>query len=94
MTSERAQAYGTAVQTLHDLHPTKFTTDQMDLFVECADALLFADGDTSVAAARELYDRAAAELDAIAEADRLMPETVERLKAELSAIGAPTATPA
>jgi hypothetical protein len=91
MNSERAQAYGTAVQTLRDLQPSKFTSEQMELFVECADALLFADDDASVAAAGELYERAAAELDAIAEADRLMPETAERLKGELSAIGAPAA---
>jgi hypothetical protein len=92
MTSERAAAYGVAMKSLRDLRPSKFTDEQMALFVECADALLFGDDEQATSAAAELYARACAQLDAILEADRLTIETVERLKCELSAIAAGAVT--
>ncbi|MEA2359048.1 MAG: hypothetical protein QOI62_2308 [Solirubrobacteraceae bacterium] len=85
MTSHRSKAYGIALHSLRELRPSKFTDAQMELFEQAADALLFTEtvnGDTAT-----LIARARAELDAIAAANRLMPETVERLKAELDAIG-------
>ncbi len=86
MTSERSNAYGIALKTLRDLQASKFTADQMECFVACADAYLFADDDASVIIADALFADAAAHLDAIGAADRLMPETVARIKAELEAI--------
>ena len=85
MTSERAQAYATALKSLRDLKPSKFSDAQMDLFQQTADALFFTDAlDESVA---DLVACSRAELDVIADNDRLMPETVQRLKDELDAIG-------
>jgi hypothetical protein len=85
MTSQRAQAYATALKSLRDLKPSKFTDAQMDLFQQTADALFFTDSrDESVA---DLVAGSHAELDVIADNDRLLPETVQRLKDELDAIG-------
>ena len=89
MTPQRSQAYGIALKTLRDLQASKFSAAQMQCFVACADAYLFADDDASVATGDELFDAAGAELDAIGTADRLMPETVARIKAELRAIKSP-----
>jgi hypothetical protein len=85
MTSQRAQAYATALKSFRDLKPSKFTDAQMDIFQETADALFFAetlDEDTA-----DLLATTHAELDLIVEADRLLPETVRRLKDELEAVG-------
>ena len=85
MTSQRAQAYATALKSLRDLKPSKFTDAQMDLFQQTADALFFTDvvdEDTA-----DLVASSHAELDVIADADRLLPRTVQRLKDELDAIG-------
>ena len=87
MTPERSTAYGIALKTLRDLQASKFTADQMECFVACADAYLFADDAESALTADALFAGAAAHLDAIGGADRLMPETVARIKAELKAIG-------
>jgi hypothetical protein len=85
MTSQRAQAYATALKSLRDLKPSKFTDAQMDLFQQTADALFFTDSlDESTA---DLLATTHAELDIILENDRLMPETVQRLKDELDGIG-------
>jgi hypothetical protein len=85
MTSQRAQAYATALKSLRDLKPSKFTDAQMDLFQQTADALFFTDViDESTA---DLLATTHAELDIIVENDRLLPETVQRLKDELDGIG-------
>lgn len=89
MTPKRSQAYGIALKTLRDLQASKFSAAQMQCFVACADAYLFAEDDASVAAGDELFAVAGAELDAIGTADRLMPETVARIKSELRAIKSP-----
>lgn len=83
MDSSRSQNYGTAVKSLRDLAPSKFTAAQMDLFTETLDAYFFADSDAEIAAADESYERVVNELEVIGEAGRLMPETIERLKAEI-----------
>jgi hypothetical protein len=85
MTSQRAQAYATALKSLRDLKPTKFVDAQMDLFQQTADALLFTDHIDEDTAA--MLSAVHAELDAIVDADRLLPATVQRLKDELDAIG-------
>jgi len=85
MTSQRAQAYATALKSFRDLKPTKFTDAQMDLFQQAADALFFTDAVDETSA--DLVACSHAELDVIAEHDRLLPETVKRLKDELDAIG-------
>jgi hypothetical protein len=85
MTSQRAQAYATALKSLRDLKPSKFTDAQMDLFQQTADALFFTDSFDE--ATGDLLASTHAELDVIVENDRLMPETVQRLKDELDAIG-------
>ena len=85
MTSQRSQAYATALKSLRDLKPSKFTDAQMDLFQETADALFFTDAiDDSTA---DLVASSHAELDVLADNERLIPETVQRLKAELDSIG-------
>ena len=85
MTSQRAQAYATALKSLRDLRPSKFTDAQMELFQQTADALFFTDAVDE--AAGDLLASCHAELDIIADNDRLVPETVQRLKDELDAIG-------
>ena len=87
MTSQRSNAYGIALKTLRDLQASKFSAGQMECFVACADAYLFADDEASVLAADALFADAEAHLDAIAAADRLMPQTVQRIKDELKAVG-------
>jgi hypothetical protein len=85
MTNQRAQAYAVALKSLRDLKPSKFTDAQMDLFQQTADALFFTDViDESTA---DLIACTHAELDVIADNERLLPQTVERLKDELDAIG-------
>lgn len=85
MTSQRAQAYAIALKSLRDLKPSKFTDAQMDLFQQAADALFFTEVIDD--ATGDLLACAHAELDVIAYHERLLPETVERLKDELDAIG-------
>lgn len=91
MTSQRAQAYATALKSLRDLKPTKFNDAQMDLFQQTADALFFTENVDEATA--DLIACSHAELDVISDADRLLPETVQRLKDELDAIG-PAQVPA
>jgi hypothetical protein len=85
MTSQRSQAYATALKSLRDLKPSKFTDDQMDLFQQTADALFFTDAIDEPTA--DLVALSHAELDVIVDNERLLPETVQRLKDELDAIG-------
>jgi hypothetical protein len=85
MTSQRAQSYATALKSLRDLKPSKFSDAQMDLFQQTADALFFTDVLDDATA--DLLATTHAELDIIAENDRLLPETVKRLKDELDEIG-------
>jgi len=85
MTSQRAKAYSIALKSFRDLQPSKFTGDQMELFQQTADALFFTDRIDD--ATDELLASTHAELDIIAHNDRLLPETVKRLKDELQAIG-------
>jgi predicted ATP-grasp superfamily ATP-dependent carboligase len=85
MTSQRAQAYATALKSFRDLKPSKFSDAQMDLFQQTADALFFTDVRDDATA--DLLATTHAELDIIAENDRLLPETVKRLKDELDEIG-------
>jgi hypothetical protein len=85
MTSQRAQAYATALKSLRDLKPSKFTDEQMALFEQTADALFFTDAIDD--ATGDLVAFSHAELDVIADNERLLPETVKRLKDELDAIG-------
>jgi hypothetical protein len=85
MTSQRAEAYAIALKSLRDLKPSKFTDAQMELFQQTADALFFTDAVDEATA--DLLAESHAELDVIADNERLLPETVERLKHELDAIG-------
>ncbi len=71
MTSQRAQAYATALKSLRDLKPSKFTDAQMDLFQQTADALFFTDAVD--AATADLIACSHAELDVIADNERLLP---------------------
>ena len=67
------------------MKPSKFSDAQMHLFQQTVDALFFTDAvDESVA---DLVAGSHAELDVIAENDRLLPETVRRLKDEIDAVG-------
>jgi hypothetical protein len=87
MTSERADAYGRVMKALADLGPTKLHDDEQQVIRDAADALLFeeshrgnATGRAALAEARELTDR-------LVEADRLVPETAERLLDDLAGCG-------
>ena len=84
MTSERSQAYGVALQSFRTLEPAKFAGKPMALLIETMDTLLFA---STVEEARDQLKSANTMLDGMVENDRLMPDTIERLKSELAAIG-------
>lgn len=91
MTSERAQAYGRLMQTIRRLAGSKLHADEEQVVREAADALFFCDdldGDPAaqeaLAAFHELTDR-------LLESERLTPEMVHRLTAEVEDCG-PLAT--
>lgn len=86
-TSDRAQAYGRVVKALDDLADTKLHADEQDVVRESADALIFcrelgADPAAEAALVR-LYDLA----DRLVESERLLPETAQRLVADVEACG-------
>lgn len=87
MTSERAQAYGRLMKTLQDLGASKLHRDEDQIVRDAADALFFCedlDGDSGAAAALETFH---ALTDRLLESERMMPETVHRLTAEVEDCG-------
>ena len=87
MTSERANAYGRVVKALSDLGPSKLHDREEDLLREAADTLFFADGDSDREMAWKALDDAGELAAQLADSDRLVPETAERLLADLAACG-------
>jgi hypothetical protein len=87
MNSERSQAYGRVMQTLNDLGPAKLHADEQELIRDAADTLLFAD-DASAEQALDRVDELAGQL---VDADRLHPETADRLLRDLEGCGPATA---
>jgi len=85
MDRTRTVAYGQAIKSLRDLQASKFTADQMDLFIDALDSYLFADTPEAIALADVVFANAAAELDDISAKGRLLVDTTERLKAEILA---------
>jgi hypothetical protein len=84
----RTDAYRQAVKSLRDLQASKFTSDQMDLFTHALDSFLFAEGSEAIEEADWVFAVAAAELNDISAAGRLLVETTDRLKAEILAVRA------
>jgi hypothetical protein len=87
MTSERAQAYGRLMKTIRGLRDSKLHPDEEQIIREAADALFFCenlDGDSTaeqaLSAFHELTDR-------LLESERVMPETVHRLTAQVEECG-------
>jgi len=87
MTSERAQAYGRVMKTIEDLGGSKLHRDEEQIIREAADALFFCedlDGDPAAAAALETFHGLT---DRLLENERMTPETVHRLTAEVEDCG-------
>lgn len=86
MDRTRSAAYGHAVKSLRDLQAAKFTSDQMELFIDALDSYLFADTLEATADADCAFAVAAAELNDMSAAGRLLAETADRLKQEILAV--------
>lgn len=87
MTSDRAQAYGRLMKTLKDLGATKLHPDEEQIVRDAADALFFCedlDADPGCAVALESFH---ALTDRLLESERMIPETVHRLTAEVEDCG-------
>ena len=86
-TSERAQAYGRVVKTVDALSGTKLHADEQQLIRDAADALIFCEdlgsdpeAENALAGLYELADR-------LTENDRITPEAVRELVADVEACG-------
>ena len=87
MTSERSQAYGRVMKTLADLSASKLHGPEQAVIREAADSMFFCEdlpGDPSTRAAFDAVRLLAAKL---VEADRMEPETVDRLLADIEDCG-------
>ena len=82
MTSERANAYGRVMKTLSDIGPSKLHDREQELIRDAADTLFFAEADRDEDAWGAL-DSMGSLMAQLAEADRLLPETAERLLDDL-----------
>ncbi len=87
MNSERAQAYGRLMKTLHSLRGAKLHAGEEETVREAADALFFCeDLETDVSAQKVLstfHDLA----DHLLESERMTPELVHRLTAQVEDCG-------
>ena len=86
MDARRARAYTRALTTITDLATAKLHAEEQDVLRSAADALLFATTpyDDDVAEALRETD---ALIDRLVDAERLLPETGDRLVAEIEACG-------
>ncbi len=87
MTSERSQAYGRVMKWLADVGPAKLNGPEQDIVRNAADSLFFCED----LAADDQAQEAVAELKAmtarLVEADRWLPETADRLLADVEGCG-------
>lgn len=87
MTSERAQAYGRLMQTIRRLAGNKLHADEEQVVREAADALFFCDDLDADPAAQEALAAFHELTDRLLESERLTPEMVHRLTAEVEDCG-------
>jgi hypothetical protein len=87
MTSERAQAYGRLMKTIRRLSGGKLHADEEQLVREAADALFFCDDLDADRAAQETLSAFHELTDRLLESERLSPEMVHRLTAQVEDCG-------
>ncbi len=87
MTSQRAQAYGRVTRTLAGLATSKFHAGEQDVIREAADALFFCEDFGADPHAARALAAARTLLEDMAAADRLTPETAERLLDDIADCG-------
>src|SRR5881227_3979537 len=87
MTSNRSDAYGRVMRTLGDLGASKFHDHEQALIREAADTMFFCErletDDAALDAMTSVRDLA----DSLVEGDRLLPETMARLVADVEGCG-------
>ena len=86
MDARRARAYTRALTTVTDLSAAKLHADEQQVLRTAADALVFASTPYEEGIAEALRDTDAL-IDRLVEAGRLLPETGDRLVAEIEACG-------
>ena len=86
MDARRARSYTRALTTVADLSAAKLHADEQAVLRAAADTLLFAATPYEEGVAEALRDTDAL-VDRLVEAGRLLPETGDRLVAELEACG-------
>jgi hypothetical protein len=87
MNSQRAQAYGRLMKTLSDLSAAKFNPREEQIFRDAADSLFFCEDIEAEPGARESLDAAQELAGLLVANDRLLPETVDGLMADLEGCG-------
>ena len=87
MNSDRSLAYMRVVKTLDDLAGAKLHDDELQLFREAADSVLFCQNLATDAEARRALDSAEGLADRLIENGRMLPETAGRLLADLQSCG-------
>ncbi len=87
MTSQRSQAYGRVMKTIHDLGASKLHRDEEQVVREAADALFFCEDLAADPAATEALGAFHRLTDRLLESDRIVPETAGRLTADVEACG-------
>src|SRR5436305_2203840 len=87
MTSNRSDAYGRVMRTLEDLSASKFHDNEQSVIREAADTMFFCErletDDAALDAMTSVRDLA----DSLVEGDRLLPETMARLVADVEGCG-------
>ncbi len=87
MNSERTQAYGRVVKILADLSATKLHPPEQATVREAADALFFCEHLEGDPAAQQALDSLYELGDRLVENDRLTPEAVRELTADVEGCG-------
>jgi hypothetical protein len=87
MTSERSQAYGRVTKLVDDFSGSKLHADEQQTIRDAADALFFCEDVAGDPDARAALDALEALIERLLEADRFLPETAERLRADVEGCG-------
>ena len=87
MNSKRAQAYGRLMETLNDLRGAKLHSHEEETVREVADALFFCDDLDGDASAQEALSAFHELTDRLLESERITPEMVHRLTAQVEDCG-------
>jgi hypothetical protein len=87
VTSDRSEAYGRVMKTLADLGVAKLHGPEEATLREAADCLFFCEDFAADASAHEALAKAGRLRARLVEAERLTPETLDRLLFDIQACG-------